>query len=330
MRPANISFFLSSRSFGALLLLWFTTYVVFGLSCAFLYASLTCGVVDSSTTPRQCIHDGPGLLYFSFITQATVGFGDYIPLGGGRSIAVLQSFLGTTMNAVLLGVAVFKLLKRPSPYIFPNVLVYEPDRHGFWFRFMSIDPDTLKDVNVDAYLIKTMGQIENNARKTYDTLTSTVELPFQHYPMRPHLNITALRTVSNGGQTTKDHPGNFQPVKLSPAHLISDFRDSDIQITLEINGYFATTGDRFFAAKSYGVEDIRCGVYKDINNNSLSHLPTGKKEALLRQQLNDTESTVAAECLRCPFHSTCIFDVAVATREVVRAHVIAHAAPESK
>jgi hypothetical protein len=55
-----------------------------------------------SPLPECCKPRRKELLYFSYITLATLGYGDVVPVtDGARSLAVLESLCGTIYMAIL-------------------------------------------------------------------------------------------------------------------------------------------------------------------------------------------------------------------------------------
>jgi len=69
-------------------------YVLLGLSFGFLYTA----VGELGSQPFFASQEGgtrSDYMYFSFITMATVGYGDLTPVGGlGRALAVMEGMLG--------------------------------------------------------------------------------------------------------------------------------------------------------------------------------------------------------------------------------------------
>ena len=52
----------------------------------------------------------PHFLYFSYITQTTVGYGDFVASGNlGRTVAVVQALLGQIYLVTIVGVTVSRL-----------------------------------------------------------------------------------------------------------------------------------------------------------------------------------------------------------------------------
>ena len=82
-------------------------YVLLGMVFAFLYASVD--ALSSDPFFVQTAHATlPNFLYFSFITQTTVGYGDFTAATDlGRTLAVLDALIGqlylVTVLALLVG-----------------------------------------------------------------------------------------------------------------------------------------------------------------------------------------------------------------------------------
>ncbi len=77
----------------------FINYLETGLCYAMLYFLLPNAEVGQAGTP---IVTGQDALYFSFVTQLTIGYGDFTPRGDARWIAISQGFLGTMYLTVVI------------------------------------------------------------------------------------------------------------------------------------------------------------------------------------------------------------------------------------
>ena len=319
-KSSEVQLSIRQRRMWQLLLAWLFTYFLVGIAFALTYHGLAPLIGCTVNYAKDCATDFSEVLYFSFTTQATVGYGDYAPVGVGRFISVVQAFVGTALNAVLLGVVVFKSLQRRTPIVFPEYLVYEFEQHGFWFRYVNIDHDHLQRVTFRAYLLTPLTSDESRRLNTYDTLTNYVALPFYDHPERVPLNVAAMRSVSNEGNGLGDRtPEKLKimgPIVLSPYDFTqSEAQSAPITVTLEVSGYFRTNGEPFFAQKSYGISSIRCGAFKGINNHEVFRLKNrNERESHLKAVLNLTIPTPPDDCRRCPYHADCVFDVALATR----------------
>jgi hypothetical protein len=84
-------------------------YVLLGMSFAFLYAAID--ALSSGPFFVQTSHaTTPIFLYFSYITQTTVGYGDYTARGDlGRALAVLEAVGGQLYLVTVIAVLVSRL-----------------------------------------------------------------------------------------------------------------------------------------------------------------------------------------------------------------------------
>ena len=93
--------------------LWFGTIGV----CAVVYWLLTIATMGGLRSAEgQVGHDIGGLLtalYFSFVTATSVGFGDIVPLGAARAVAIAEAVIGLLM----FGAVVSKLVSRRQEQI---------------------------------------------------------------------------------------------------------------------------------------------------------------------------------------------------------------------
>ena len=81
-------------------------YLLVGITYGLAYglvATWSPGAFRNTIEPGRVIHPGD-LIFFSFITLTTVGYGDIIPLDGqARSLVILESVTGIMYPAVLIG-----------------------------------------------------------------------------------------------------------------------------------------------------------------------------------------------------------------------------------
>jgi len=96
-------------------------YVLFGMLWAFVYGAI--GNLGSAAFFAQSASAKPtsaDFLYFSFVTQTTVGYGDLTAAGNlGRACAVLEALLGQIYLVTVVSVVVSRMVPRaprsPSP-----------------------------------------------------------------------------------------------------------------------------------------------------------------------------------------------------------------------
>jgi hypothetical protein len=120
------------RSTADLALLWFGTIVI----CAGIYWGLSAFSMGGLREGGQVI--GGGLhgiltsLYFSFVTATSVGFGDVVPLGSVRAIAIAEAVVGL----LIFGAVVSKLVSRRQ-----EAVVGEIHRIAFEDRLERVQTD---------------------------------------------------------------------------------------------------------------------------------------------------------------------------------------------
>jgi hypothetical protein len=90
-------------------------YVLLGMLFAFLYAAID--AVSSGPFFVQTSHaTTPDFLYFSYITQTTVGYGDFTARGDlGRALAVLEALFGQLYLVTVIAVLVSRLSNITPP-----------------------------------------------------------------------------------------------------------------------------------------------------------------------------------------------------------------------
>lgn len=92
-------------------------YLLIGIMFAFLYASV--GAITNEPFFVQTDHPGiQTFLYFSFVTQTTVGYGDYTAASDvGRTLATTEALLGQIYLVTVVAVLVSRMtvLRRDEP-----------------------------------------------------------------------------------------------------------------------------------------------------------------------------------------------------------------------
>jgi hypothetical protein len=88
-------------------------YVLLGMMFAFVYAAIN-GLGSGSFFVQTAHATTPDFLYFSFVTQTTVGYGDFTASGDlGRALAVLEALTGQLYLVTIIAVLVSRLSGRP-------------------------------------------------------------------------------------------------------------------------------------------------------------------------------------------------------------------------
>jgi hypothetical protein len=90
-------------------------YVLLGMLWAFIYTGI--GNIESEHFFAQAVvPTSADYLYFSYITELTVGYGDLTAAGNlGRSLAVLEALIGQIYLVTIVAVLVSRLVPRTPP-----------------------------------------------------------------------------------------------------------------------------------------------------------------------------------------------------------------------
>jgi hypothetical protein len=87
-------------------------YVLLGMMFAFLYAAID-GLSSSAFFVQTSHPTIPDFLYFSYITQTTVGYGDFTAAGDlGRALTVIEALTGQLYLVTIIAVLVSRLSSR--------------------------------------------------------------------------------------------------------------------------------------------------------------------------------------------------------------------------
>jgi hypothetical protein len=87
-------------------------YVLLGMMFAFVYAAIN-GLGSGSFFVQTAHPTTPDFLYFSFVTQTTVGYGDFTAAGDlGRALAVVEALSGQLYLVTIIAVLVSRLSGR--------------------------------------------------------------------------------------------------------------------------------------------------------------------------------------------------------------------------
>ena len=78
------------------------------------------GLMDMSGAGTRGTRDFSDALYFSVVTITTVGYGDFIPTGAGRSIAALQGLLGYFILGIMVSTGFQLIAPHTEPSLTPT------------------------------------------------------------------------------------------------------------------------------------------------------------------------------------------------------------------
>ena len=230
-------------------------------------------------------------LYFSLVTQATVGYGDVLPVGFGRVMATFQIGLGVGWAAFLPALVLIRLA---SPHK-DTVRVS---------HFIAFDPSTsqfrLKVVNTGRFVgSRTSIQLwirivrEGGVGRRTLPIAMRSQLPFEiRFPhLRPML-ATGYRTDRAESPAI---PAGAELVNLHPSHFAGD---ATLIVDVSIDTPFGTAS----RTEEFDRTHVVCGKHAEVQP-----VVDGPKDWSRFDEVVVTISTPAGvqACKEYAFHSTC-------------------------
>ena len=297
-----------------LFLAWALLYIALAALFAGVYYYGAPASLMNGTEPAKTLAEA---IYFSFITQSTVGYGDIVPIDHARAIAVIQIFLGMTLHAVILGFLVTRSMRLRPPLLFPDKLVYSMDRRVFWFRFLNVSG---VDLAANSITITCQQRILGEGTQTtgyYDVVNRDQDFenskPAVIEPWRICAVFTNEALVDRNAFNKAEERaseirkskvrGAVDPSPMSPLHFLEDrhrdYPDLQTNVTIAVFGNISTTGEPYFQFKRYYLDDIVCGAYDSVNNNELSMAGTVKQTRRIAEAFNTIIEKPREGCHAC-------------------------------
>ncbi len=210
-----------------------------------LFAVVYSGHVGTASTPMQTDLSIGRLIYFSGVTQATVGYGDVVPVDSmARILVVAQSLFGTLWIAVTTAVVATRLLLPSNQgIVFSRIMGFDPTRHRFQV------PVIVRNHGVTARIEASLhGQSEEHSALPLDTTS----VP---YFARQGQSITVrtkpIAFASRGAARYMPDP-NVTP---QPADV-----HGSVEFLLEV-AYTTSSGSEAFAYERYSRDRVMCGTF---------------------------------------------------------------------
>lgn len=101
----------SRKITGSVIIGAFAGYFMIGVICFFIYAFLDSAYPDTISVDMQSAGGIDDMLYFSFITLTTIGYGDFSPTSNlGQKIAILEGLIGQFYIAIVMAILVGKFI----------------------------------------------------------------------------------------------------------------------------------------------------------------------------------------------------------------------------
>ena len=166
----RLSSHLSTISFVRLTIEFVLAYIVIGFVFGLIYWGL-CQLLPAGlftfNKGNLCLAQS---FYFSFLTQLTIGYGDYAPVGYAQPVAVFQGILGVVVIGVWAGVFVAKWFtsgEKESIY-FAKWAGYSIAEERFFVLFVNRNMADLGDANINAVVrLSSYDSVPPNANPPY-------------------------------------------------------------------------------------------------------------------------------------------------------------------
>lgn len=278
--------FLVEASALKLIALGIAIYLVTAVVFAVFYA-ICQGVTPDDTAYRMQLYD---YVYFAFVTQTTIGYGDFSPTGSGKIIFVFHSLFAIIFFTSLLGVVVAKVfLPSVSGLHVSKFLVFYPDIEHFRLYLFNKQSGPVEEVEFSLRLRSPSSPRSLILDQNDVMLTRT---------SAPRLSQHIVWLID-----TKPHQGEQEPAKpsgsvvqrlvaLTPADAISVNR-----LVFQVRGTYYY--NRHITTVEFDSTRIRCGRFVIIQK---------KHGEINFDKVDQYERCREDLCRNCTFRETCAID----------------------
>ncbi len=279
-------------------------YLTVGVVFAVIYFALPFPFKGAATPSASSVAFATDCLHFSFVTQATVGYGDILPVGWARLVAAFQALLGLALIAIGIGIVLLKLTNRPPAWLFADNLTYDPRSHQMVAWVWNRDARTFYGAAAKIIVGRAL-LVGASARIGRHKIATQAGPPSVLSSGRTFL----IRATTAFAASPETQAVSEQLTSLSPAVL-----RPDDYVQFIVSAAADDSGATFWAHRTYHLSDVRCGRRSDV-------LPIGAAEppwvACDYDNFNRVLPTPAHECRPCPLHYRCPLEVAFTTRATI-------------
>jgi Ion channel len=194
-------------------------------------------------------------LYFSVVTQATVGYGDVVATGPGRYLVVVQVLSAVAFIAVVPAIILLRVLAPPrDTLVFSRWAIFDPHVGQFRFRFTN-DSALRAIATASVRLPRRVGHVRS-PNEVY-TKYFHVELEYDDLPPADtHVPVVVRTRPCSSDAEPLDSA--HHKIRLHPAHL-----EPGSHVSLRLDVTYATSA-MHVVVREIDVEDLRCGRYVDL------------------------------------------------------------------
>lgn len=244
-------------------------------------------VFDSDGQPQDFF----ACLYFSVVTQSTLGFGDLSPVSYGRLFVALQTILAGLYTVLFLGVVVAKAVWPPDTIIISEIAVFDYIEQKFRFRFYNSHRLPLCNTR---YTVSLRGVGASGNQLLHRNFRAKIQFP-------GHPIIDTLRPWVVNTESCKGH--NLEPVDASKDNILfPEHLTANSILTIQIEGHYPKIGGQ----SCYGImripaENIKCGRLALVDEIDMA----GKT---LKRDWNNFSAYVPSDlsaCQKCQHYEKC-------------------------
>jgi hypothetical protein len=194
-------------------------------------------------------------LYFSVVTQATVGYGDVVATGPGRYLVVVQVLSAVAFIAVVPAIILLRVLAPPrQTLVFSRWAIFDPNVGQFRFRFTN-DSSLRAIPTASVRLPRRVGHVR--APNEVYTKYFHVDLEYDDLPPADtHVPVVVRTSACSSDPVRLD--STHHRIRLHPAHL-----QPGSTVSLRLDVMYATSA-MHVVVRELSLDDFRCGRYVDL------------------------------------------------------------------
>lgn len=304
---------LTRRRFSLLLALFVLTYVASALGFSFLYR----GPLHNQLKPTFLASsdtDWWDSLHFSFTTQATVGYGDYRPIGIARLVAAAQALWGITLNAIFLGVVINQFYRPRGRLAIVPRCCFDPASARYYFRILNRHSQQIINAFVVVDALRELSEEDDPVIRHKFQLWKLHLLPQPTFIDAGLLYGVCTIPVRTAWEASVTSENEIEPIP--PDELM----ETDV-VRMRVNGELEHAGAPIVARKAFRLSEISCGRFAPVVSTPFAFgswwaysrplLPQ-----LMMRDLGRFEETQENHCQACRFHSGCRLSLAIRVREL--------------
>ncbi len=194
-------------------------------------------------------------LYFSVVTQATVGYGDVVATGPGRFLVVGQVLSAVAFIAVVPAIILLRVLSPPrDTLVFSKWAVFDP--HVGQFRFRFVNDSALRAIaTASVRFPRRVGHV----RSPDEVYTKYFHVDLEYDDLPPADTHVPVIVRTRACSTEPDLLDSaHHRIRLHPAHL-----EPGSHVSLRLDVTYATSA-MHVVVREMDVNEIRCGRFVDL------------------------------------------------------------------